>query len=118
MGSLADTYQLDDPNTGTINKQGFADYLEGMRQVVEGVRRKTYDPLLNLTEVVTPKEGGILTAWCSWAVPGTPIQGSGLIKVGDQGVISERLFTTPSCPNYSQPWGSIRAPRISVPPAK
>ena len=118
MGSLADTYQLDDPNTGTINKQGFADCLAGMRQVVEGIRGKTDDPLLNLTEVVTQEEGGILTAWCSWAVPGTPIQGNGLIKVGDQGVISERLFTTPSCPKHSQPWGFIRAPRISVPPAK
>ena len=34
LGSLADSYQLDDPNAGTINKQGFADYLAGMWQVV------------------------------------------------------------------------------------
>ena len=53
---------MDDPNTGTINKQGFADYLAGMRQGVEGIRGKTDDPLLNLTEVVTQEEGGILTA--------------------------------------------------------
>ena len=91
LGSLAENYQLDDPNAGAINKQGFADYLAGMKQVVEGIRGKTDDPLLDLTEIVTQEEGGILTAWAWWTVPGTPIQGSGLIKVGDQGVISERL---------------------------
>ncbi len=26
LGSLADSYQLDDPNSGRINKQGFAAY--------------------------------------------------------------------------------------------
>ena len=71
MGFLADTYQSDYPNTETINKQGFTDYLAGMRQVVERIRGKTDDPLLNLTEVVTQEEGGILTDWCSWAVPST-----------------------------------------------
>jgi hypothetical protein len=91
VGSLADNYQLDDPNAGTINKQGFADYLAGMWQVVEGIRGKTDDPLIELTEIITQEDGGILTAWAWWTVPGTPIQGSALIKVGDQGVISERL---------------------------
>jgi hypothetical protein len=36
MGSLADSYQLDDPNAGTINKQGFADYLAGMSKSSKG----------------------------------------------------------------------------------
>ncbi len=90
-GSLADSYQLDDPNAGMINKQAFADYLAGMWQMVEGIRGKTSDPLLDITEVVTQEDQGIITAWVWWAVPGTPIQGSGLIKVGDQGVLSERL---------------------------
>ena len=53
LGSLADSYQLDDPNAGTINKQGFADYLAGMWQVVEGIRGKTNDSLLAITDVVT-----------------------------------------------------------------
>lgn len=91
VGSLADAFQLDDPNFGTITKQTFTDYLGGMWQVVEGIRGKTNDSLLEITEVVTQEEQGTLTAWVWWAVPGTPIQGSGLIKVGDQGVLSERL---------------------------
>ena len=91
VGSLADSYQLDDPNAGMINKHAFAESLAGMWQMVEGIRGKTSDPLLEVTEVVTQDEQGVLTAWLWWVVPGTPIQGSGLIKVGDHGVISERL---------------------------
>ena len=91
MGSLADSFQFDDPNAGMISKQAFTEYLAGMWEIVEGIRGKTSDPLIELTEIVTQEEEGILTAWCWWVVPGTPIQGSGLIKVGDQGVISERL---------------------------
>ncbi len=90
-GSLADSYQMDDPNAGMINKQAFAGYLAGMREMVEGIRGKTSEPLLEITEVVTQEEQGVLTAWVWWAAPGTPIQGSGLIKVSDQGVLSERL---------------------------
>ena len=65
LGSLADSYQLDDPNAGTINKQGFADYLAGMWQVVEGIRGKTNDSLLAITGVVTTEEAGGLAAWSS-----------------------------------------------------
>jgi hypothetical protein len=42
-----------------------------------------------LTEVVTHEEEGVLTAWCWWAIPGTSIKGSGLIKINAQGVRSE-----------------------------
>ena len=95
VGSLADSYQVDDPNAGMITKQALAEYLAGMWQMVEGIRGKTSDPLLEITEVVTQEEQGLLTAWVWWAAPDTPIQGSGLIKVGDQGVLSERLcFST------------------------
>ena len=48
-------------------------------------------PFIELSEIVTQEEGGILTAWAWWVVPGTPIEGSGLIKVGPNGVLSERL---------------------------
>ncbi len=91
VASLADSYQLDDPNAGMFDKQAMSDYLAGMWQMVEGIRGKNSDPLLDITEVVTQEEQGVITAWVWWAVPGTPIQGSGLIKVGAQGVLSERL---------------------------
>ncbi len=63
-----------------------------MAELVASLRGADFDgPFMNLTEVVTNEEGGVLTASCWWAVPGTELQGSGLIKVTDDGVISERL---------------------------
>ena len=91
MKSLDDGYTLDDPNFGMISKGEFPDYLAGFKQQVESIRGNTGDLLLELTELVTKEEAGILTAWAWWSVPGTEIQGAGLIKVGDTGVLSERL---------------------------
>ncbi len=48
-------------------------------------------PLMELTEVTTGEDDGVLTAWCWWSIPGTAIQGSGLIKAGEIGVQSEKL---------------------------
>jgi hypothetical protein len=60
--------------------------------LVDSIRGANYDgPFMDLSEVVTKEEDGVLTAWCWWAVPGTEIQGSGLIKVRDDGVVSERI---------------------------
>ena len=91
VGSLDDSYQLDDINVGMISKTAFSDYLAGFKDTVEGIRGKSNDPLLEVSEVVTQADGDNLTAWVWWAVPGTPIEGAGLIKVGPNGVLSERL---------------------------
>ena len=91
VGSLDDGFTLDDPNAGTISKKAMSDYLAGFKQQVDSIRRNTGGPLMALTEIVTQEEAGILTAWTWWSVPGTEIQGAGLIKVGDTGVLSERL---------------------------
>lgn len=91
VSSLDDAYQLDDPNAGIISKQAFPEYLAGMLQTVETMRGKTQDPLLEVSELLTQDAEDVLTAWVWWVVPGTPIQGGGLIKVGDRGVVSERL---------------------------
>ena len=90
--SLDDNYQLDDPNSGSIPKTGFSEYLAGLVELVDKIRGTSgQQPLLELTEVVTSEEGNLLTAWAWWSIPNTPIQGAGLIKVGDNGVVSERL---------------------------
>ena len=91
VSSLDDKYELDDPNVGKISKQAFSEYLAGFWQQVEAIRGKGDQPLLELSELLTQEAEGTLTAWAWWLVPGTDIQGSGLIKVGDRGVLSERL---------------------------
>ncbi len=92
LSALADSYVLDDPNHGRVAKGDMAAYLDGMKATVDELRGgKDEAQFLALSEVLTGEEDGKLTAWCWWTVPGTSIAGSGLIKVADDGVVSERL---------------------------
>ena len=92
IGSLSDWYVLDDPNEGHITKPDIADFLARMKEDVASIRGEDYaGPFMELIEVTTREDSGILTAWCWWSIPGTAFQGAGLIKVGDDGVRSERL---------------------------
>ena len=90
--SLADGFVLDDPNEGKIGKANFANYLAAEKEAVASIHDEDYSgPMMELTEVTTREDGGVLTAWCWWSIPGTALQGAGLIKVGDDGVQSEKL---------------------------
>ncbi len=92
IGSVSDGFVLDDPNASKVGKVDLANYLAGMKEAVASIRGEDYSGLfMELTEVTTGEDGGVLTAWCWWSIPGTPLQGSGLIKVGDDGVQSEKL---------------------------
>jgi hypothetical protein len=91
LESLDSTYEMDDPNSGKISKAAFADYFNGFKAQVAEMRGGSAPTLIDLTEIVTQQEGDVLTALAWWAVSGTPIQGSGLIKVGPNGVLTERL---------------------------
>ncbi len=90
LKAVSDDFTFDDPNAGRIAKGEFAEYLSGMKEIVRSLRGGNLpDPFMELSEVVTQENEGVLTAWCWWAVPGTEVKGSGLIKVGDDGVRSE-----------------------------
>lgn len=95
--SLDDNYQLDDPNSGSIPKAGLSKYLAGLVELVDNIRGTSgQQPFMEFTELVTSEEGNLLTAWAWWSIPNTSIQGAALIKVGDNGVVSERLaYYTP-----------------------
>ena len=97
LSVLADSYVLDDPNHGRVAKGEMAAYLDGLKATVSELRgSKEEAQFLALSEVLTGEVDGELTAWCWWTFPGTSIEGSGLIKVSDDGVVSERLtyYTT------------------------
>ena len=92
LAAVSDGFVFDDPNAGQIAKDDFEAYLAQVKETVESLRGGSDHPnFMDLTEVVTSEEGGVVTAWCWWSIPGTDIQGSGLIKVSNDGVISERI---------------------------
>ncbi len=92
LSALADNYVLDDPNHGRVTKGEMAAYVDGMKATVSELRNgKEEAQFIALSEVLTGEEGGELTAWCWWTAPGTSLEGGGLIKVSDDGVVSERL---------------------------
>ena len=91
LESLDRGYVLDDPNSGSISKPAFAEYFAAFKGQAQGLRGQTTSAFMEVTEVLTQQEAANLTAWVWWAVPGTPIQGAGLIKLGPGGVLSERL---------------------------
>ncbi len=90
LKAVSDDYTFDDPNAGKIAKSEFAEYLSGVKETVRSLRSGNLpDPFMELSEVVTQETEGVITAWCWWAIPGTDIKGSGLIKVRADGVRSE-----------------------------
>ena len=92
LSALADNYVLDDPNHGRVTKGEMAAYLDGMKATVSELRSGKEEAIfVALSELLTGEEDGEMTAWCWWAIPGTSIEGGGLIKVSDDGVVSERL---------------------------
>ncbi len=62
LESLDDSFVLDDPNSGMINKAGFVEYLNAFKGQVEGIRGQTSSPLLEFSEVETQPDGDNLTA--------------------------------------------------------
>jgi hypothetical protein len=92
MGTLADDYLMHDPNAGEITKSGFEAYMNGTKEAAAAASGGASNgPLMELSEVVTQERDGVLTAWCWWEIPGTPMKGGGLIKATSSGVTSERL---------------------------
>ena len=90
LRATAVDYTFDDPNFGVVSKNSLSSYLSELKQTVASLcGGKVPDPFMELSEVLTQEADGVLTAWCWWAVPGTDIKGSGLIKVDPTGVRSE-----------------------------
>ena len=92
LSAASESFIFDDPNAGTIARENFTAYLAELREVVAAARGgEVGESLMELTEVLTQETDGVLSASCWWAIPGTDMQGGGLIKVGSGGVESERI---------------------------
>jgi len=92
LPALADDYQLDDPHFGRIAKDGMPAYFDRLRAAIQDLRGGADEaPLMRIGEVITEENGELLTVWLWWAVPGTALEGAGLIRIAPAGVVSERL---------------------------
>ncbi len=93
MASTADSFYFDDPNAGKVAKADFEAYFADVKAMVADIRGdQQFDNFMDISKVVTKEEDdGTMTVWCWWAIPGTPIEGTGLIKVGEAGVLSETI---------------------------
>ena len=88
--AVAADYTFDDPNFGVVSKDNFTSYLGGLKETAASLcGGQIPDPFMDLTEVITQEDDGVLTAWCWWSIPGTEIKGSGLIKADATGIRSE-----------------------------
>lgn len=92
LSAASESFVFDDPNAGPIAREDFARYLAGLREAVTAARgAEPHETFMEISEVVAQEADGEISASCWWAIPGTDIQGSGLIKVGSDGVKSERI---------------------------
>lgn len=90
LKGTAANYTFNDPNSGVITKKDFPRYLAGLKETVKSLRGGSLPkPFMELSEVVTQENQGVITAWCWWTIPGTDLKGGGLIKIGVDGVRSE-----------------------------
>ena len=92
IGATAPNYVFDDPNAGQISRSAFAAYFQELSSALDelrgGARQGNF---LDLSEVVIQETDDGATVWCWWEAPGTGVGGSGLIKVGPNGVTSEKI---------------------------
>ena len=90
LKATAADYTFDDPNFGVVSKNSLSSYLGELKETVASLcGGQVPDPFMELSEVLAQEADGVLTAWCWWVIPGTEIEGSGLIKVDSTGVRSE-----------------------------
>ena len=68
------------PEKFAENRQALERFQREAIFLLRGTESETQ--FMELSEVVSHEEEDGLTAWCWWAIPGTEIKGSGLIKVG------------------------------------
>ena len=85
-------FTYDDPNTGIIQKSEFIEFFEDFKQGVAELKGEAItSPFLNYYDTIIDRSGPIWTVWCWWHAAGSDFQGCALIKVGGEGILSEKI---------------------------
>ena len=92
LPALASGFHYDDPNTGRIFQDGFADFMEAFKADAAALNGgKPGTPFLTYTDIVVDAAVNPARAWCWWQATGTDLQGAALIHFDDTGILSERI---------------------------
>lgn len=92
LSATAEGFYYDDPNTGRIQRDDFVEFVNDFkRAAIEMGGEVDANPFLDYTDTVIRDDEIPATVWCWWQARGTTLQGSAVIKVGQQGVLNERI---------------------------
>ncbi len=89
--AVVDDYIWADPAEGRVSKDGLGSFVSKFKEAIDRVRGGcTSTSYLTLSDLVIDRSQLTTTVWCCFAVPETSLQGMCQIRIGDNGVISER----------------------------
>jgi len=92
LGVTAEGFTYDDPDTGTIARSDFVEFVNDFKQLaVDMGATKNAKPFLDYSDVVIDKSTPITTVWCWWCAVGTELQGCANIKVSEEGILHEKI---------------------------
>ncbi len=92
LSATAEGFYYDDPNTGRIKRAEFVNFVNDFTAVAVSMGGEVNaNPFLDYSDMIIKDDDLPATVWCWWQARGTPLQGSAVIKVGDTGVLSERI---------------------------
>ena len=84
----------EDPVAGAITRADFPAYLDAFKSRVAALRASAGASavgLMTFSDFAVAAGADEDTAWAWWRVPGTALEGGGLIRIGDDGVRLERM---------------------------
>ena len=92
LGATANSFCYDDPNTGRIPRDEFVAFVEDFkRAAIEMGAAENANPFLRYSDIVIKDDELPATVWCWWQAVGTELQGSALVRVGEEGVLHEKI---------------------------
>lgn len=92
LSVTAESFYYDDPNTGRIPRHQFVQFVEDFKSAtVDMGGALNARPFLEYSDVVISDQRLPATVWCWWQAVGTALQGCALVKVGEVGVLHEKI---------------------------
>ena len=92
LSVTADSFCYDDPNTGRIPREEFVQFVEDFKSAaIDMGGALDANPFLQYSDVVIKDDALPAIVWCWWQAVGTELQGCALVKVGEEGVLHEKI---------------------------